>query len=87
MDNRKAAQMGLALLKEAILSELASGPLSNADLVHRLAIPSDFEGENRNYLSWSVLGLLVGEGLVGYQGERQAKVYFLKTEVQKNSSS
>ncbi len=78
MNNRIAAKVGLELLKEAILSELASGPLSNAELVHRLNIPSDFEGENRNYLSWSILGLLVGEGLVGYQGERQAKVYFLK---------
>jgi uncharacterized protein len=86
LENRKAAQIGLKLLKEAILNELASGPLSNSDLVHRLDIPSDFEGENRNYLSWSILGLLVGEGLITYQGERQNKVYFLTKNKTDNSS-
>ena len=78
MDNRTSAQQGLKILKEAILRELESGPLSNADLVHRLDIASDFDGKNRNYLSWSILGLLVGEGRVGYRGERQDRVYFLK---------
>jgi hypothetical protein len=78
MDNRKAAHLGLELLKEAVLSELASGPCSNAELVHRLDIGSDFEGENRNYLSWSILGLLIGENLVGYRGTRQTREYFLK---------
>jgi hypothetical protein len=78
MDNRAKAQQGLTLLKEAILRELESGPLSNADLVHRLDISSDFDGKNRNYLSWSILGLLVGEGRVAYRGVRHERVYFLK---------
>jgi hypothetical protein len=78
MDNRTTAHQGLDLLKKAVLSELEFGPLSNADLVHRLEIASDFEGKNRNYLSWSILGLLVGEGKVGYRGSRQDRVYFLK---------
>ena len=78
MDNRSVAQQGLELMKKAIVAELKGGPLSNADLVHRLDIASDFEGKNRNYLSWSVLGLLVGEGVVGYRGTRQDRVYFLK---------
>jgi hypothetical protein len=72
------AQQGLTLLKEAVLGELASGPLSNADVVHRLDIASDFEGKNRNYLSWSILGLLVGEGKVEYRGRRHDRVYFIK---------
>ena len=78
MDNRTMAQQGLELLKKAIVSELQSGPLSNADLVHRLDIASDFEGKNKNYLSWSILGLLIGDGVVGYRGARQDRVYFLK---------
>jgi hypothetical protein len=82
MDNRKAAQFGLSLIKEAVLSELASGPLTHAELVHRLDIPSDFEGKQQNYLSYSILGLLVGEGLVGYEGERQSRVYFCKNKAQ-----
>lgn len=78
MDNRATAQKGLDLLKEAILRELAGGPLSNADVVHRLGLESDFEGRNRNYLSWSILGLLIGEGRVAYRGERQDRVYLLR---------
>jgi uncharacterized protein len=78
MDNRTKAQEGLALLKEAILSELASRPLSNADLVHRLDIASDFEGKSRNYLSYSLLGLLIGEGQVYYEGKGQHRKYFPK---------
>ena len=79
MDSRETAQQGLALLKQAILSELAANPsgLSNADIVNRLELQSDFEGENKNYLSWSILGLLVGEGKVKHAGERQKKRYFL----------
>ena len=78
MDNRTTAHQGLTLLKNAVVSELESGPLSNADLVHRLDLASDFEGKNRNYLSWSILGLLVGEGKVGYRGSRHDRVYFVK---------
>jgi hypothetical protein len=79
MDNRTMAHEGLTLLKNAVLKELEFGPLSNADVVHRLDIPSDFDGKNRNYLSWSVLGILVGEGKVAYRGSRQDRVYFLKS--------
>ena len=78
MERTPTANQGLTLLKNAVLSELASGPLSNADLVHRLDIASDFDGKNRNYLSWSILGLLIGEGKVSYRGSRQDRVYFLR---------
>ena len=69
------AQDGLALIKQAIVAELAAHPycLSNAEIVSRLDLESDFEGQNRNYLSWSILGLLIGEGKVSYSGKRQSK--------------
>jgi hypothetical protein len=86
MDNRGRAQRGLALIKEAIVRELESGPLSNADLVHRLDIASDFEGKNRNFLSWSVLGLLLGEGKVAYRGAGRDRVYFLPRPDQSQSA-
>lgn len=78
MMNRKRAQAALDELKTAILDELRANPagLSNADLVERLGLQSDFEGQNRNYLSWSILGILIGEKRVTYRGERQAKRYF-----------
>lgn len=77
MSNFDKAQSGLGLIKEAILSELKAHKqgMTNADIVHRLGLKSDFEGQNRNYLSWSILGILIGEGRVNYAGERQNKRY------------
>lgn len=78
MTNRERAKAALDQLKATILDELRANPagLANADLVERLGLESDFEGQNRNYLSWSILGILVGEKRVKYRGERQAKRYF-----------
>ncbi len=80
MDNGALAQQGLSLVKQAILNELTDHPagLSNVDLVHRLGLASDFGGKYRNYLTWSVLGLLVGEGRVTSRGARQDRVYLVK---------
>jgi hypothetical protein len=80
MENFDTAQQALAMLKAAILAELEHGPLSNADLVHRLGLESDFEGKNKNYLSWSILGMLVGEGTVAYRGTRLDRVYYLRAQ-------
>ena len=79
VSNRERAQVDLELIKEAILSELKahSHGMTNADVVHQLGLESDFEGQNRNYLSWSILGILIGEGKVMYTGERQNKTYHL----------
>lgn len=53
VNNHDRAQVGLELIKEAILSELKARPygMTNAEIVHLLALESDFEGQNRNYLS------------------------------------
>lgn len=76
------AQGGLALIKEAILEELSSSrvALTHAEIVKRLGLQSDFEGTGRNYLSWSVLGLLVNAGQVRYRGDRQNRVYFTRED-------
>jgi hypothetical protein len=60
------AQKGLNLLKEAILGILAqkSDGLRNAEIAEILEIHSDYMGEQKDYLSWSVLGLLLNEGKV-----------------------
>ena len=79
INNRDRAQVGLELIKQAIQSELKANShgLTNAEIAHKLELESDFEGENRNYLSWSILGILIGEGKVRYVGERQNKTYHL----------
>jgi hypothetical protein len=76
-DNYTKAQNALAALKEAILAEVngSAKGLTNADIVKRLGLESDYEGKNRNYLSWSILGLLLAEGQVRYEGAGQGKRY------------
>ncbi len=73
------AQFGRDLIKEAVIQLLESEdrPMTHAEIVRELGIPSAFEGENSNYLSWSILGLLVTEGALAYTGDRQQRVYFL----------
>jgi len=66
MKPHEQAQQGLELLKEAILGILAqkSDGLRNAEIAELLGIRSDYQGEQKDYLSWSVLGLLLNEGKV-----------------------
>ena len=60
------AQLGLDLLKESILELASANPdgIRNADAVSHLGLQSDHDGQQRNYLSWSVLGILMREGKV-----------------------
>jgi uncharacterized protein len=60
------AQLGLALLKDAVL-ELArssSQGVTNSDVAKALGLQSDYLGGSKDYLSWSILGLLIREGKV-----------------------
>jgi len=66
MKPHEKAQRGLELVKEAILDILdqKSDGLRNAEIAEILEIRSDYQGEQKDYLSWSVLGLLLNEGKV-----------------------
>ena len=58
------AQMALELLKAAIM-ELASANqngISNSDAAKYLGLQSNYGGGSRDYLSYSVIGLLMEEG-------------------------
>jgi hypothetical protein len=74
-DPRTQAREGLSLLKTAILSILAQNEkgLTNAEIADRLDIRSDYKGSQKDYLSWSVLGLLINEGKI----ERKDRRYYL----------
>ena len=71
--------MGLALIKEAILDHLEAKTdgLRNADLAHNLGLVSDHEGHQKDYLTYSVLGLLLKEGLV-LKVKRDNKTFYLR---------
>lgn len=62
--SKEKAQLGLALLKDAVL-ELAQanpGGITNSDAASLLGLRSEYDGGSKDYLSYSVLGLLLREG-------------------------
>lgn len=61
---REKAQLGLAFLKEAILELAQANPkgILNSEAARALGLQSDYLGGSKDYLSWSLLGLLMREG-------------------------
>lgn len=67
------AQLGLALLKASIyeLAKANSEGILNSDAASLLGLRSDYLGKQKDYLSYSVIGLLMREGkLVRIEGPR-----------------
>ena len=63
---QERAQLGLGLLKSAVL-ELAkanSKGISNSDVASSLGLRSDYGGGSKDYLSYSLLGLLMRDGIL-----------------------
>jgi hypothetical protein len=61
---REKAQLGLGLLKQAVLEFAKSNPkgITNSDTASLLGLRSDYGGGSKDYLSYSILGLLMREG-------------------------
>ena len=61
---KEKAQVGLTLLKEAVLELARASPagISNSDAASLLGLRSDYGGGSKDYLSYSVLGILMREG-------------------------
>ena len=62
--SKEKAQLGLSLLKEAVLELAKANPsgISNSDAASLLGLRSDYGGGSKDYLSYSVIGLLMREG-------------------------
>lgn len=58
------AQMALELLKSAVmeLAKANSNGISNSDAAKYLGLQSDYGGGSKDYLSYSIIGLLMKEG-------------------------
>jgi hypothetical protein len=58
------AQLGLAMLKKAILDLARANKqgITNSDVASVLGLKSDYRGKQKDYLSYSILGLLIREG-------------------------
>ena len=60
------AQLGLELLKTAILELSRANPdgITNSDAASILGLRSDYRGKQKDYLTYSVIGLLMREGKI-----------------------
>lgn len=58
------AQVALELLKAAVLELAQANPegITNSDTAKTLGLQSNYLGGSKDYLSWSLLGLLMQEG-------------------------
>lgn len=58
------AQLALELLKSTVLELAKSNPagVTNAEVTKSLGLQSDYAGGSKDYLSWSVIGILMREG-------------------------
>ncbi len=78
MTPQQKAAAGLANIKDAIVDYLAQHPdgVQHSQIVSDLGLESDYEGKQKNYLSWSAIGLLLAERRVRYERRGSTKLYF-----------
>ena len=67
---KEKAQIGLQLLKAAVLEFARANPdgITNADTASLLGLRSDYGGGSKDYLSYSLLGVLMRSGLLRRDG-------------------
>ena len=63
---KEKAQIGLSLLKDAVLELAKVNPagISNSEAASLLGLRSDYGGGSKDYLSYSLLGILMREGKI-----------------------
>jgi hypothetical protein len=73
---KEKAQIGLALLKDAVLEFAKVNPtgISNSDAASLLGLRSDYGGGSKDYLSYSIIGLLMREGKLSRDGKSRKHV-------------
>jgi hypothetical protein len=67
---RERAQIGLNLLKQAVLefSKANAQGITNSDAASLRGLRSDYGGGSKDYLSYSIIGLLMREGKLERDG-------------------
>jgi len=73
---KEKAQLGLQLLKASVLEFARANPkgITNSDAASILGLRSDYGGGSKDYLSYSVLGLLMRDGLLKRDGTSKRHV-------------
>ena len=73
---KEKAQMALQLLKSAVLEFARANPsgITNAETASVLGLRSDYGGGSKDYLSYSLLGMLMRDGLVRRDGRSKRHI-------------
>jgi hypothetical protein len=73
---KEKAQLGLGLLKDAVLEFAKANPkgITNSETASLLGLRSDYGGGSKDYLSYSLLGLLMREGKLARDGSSRKHV-------------
>ncbi|WP_338462918.1 GIY-YIG nuclease family protein [Synechococcus elongatus IITB7] len=73
------AQMGLELIKSAVMELAKANPsgITNSDAAKYLGLQSDYGGGSKDYLSYSILGILMKDGRIFRSAGRK---HIAKTE-------
>lgn len=73
---QERAQLGLQLLKAAVLEFAKANQrgITNSDAASLLGLRSDYGGGSKDYLSYSLLGLLMRDGLLKRDGSSKRHV-------------
>ena len=73
------AQVGLELIKSAVFELAQANPegITNSEASKVLGLQSDYAGGSKDYLAWSILGLLMREGKM-IRGEKKRHVVVVR---------
>jgi hypothetical protein len=80
MTPREIAVKSLKDLEDAVVQYLDQRKegSTNAQVTHDLSLESDFEGQQKSYLAYSILGRLISANRVRYEKQGRSKLYFSK---------
>ncbi len=83
------AQLGLKLLKDSILAlaEENSVGITNSDCAHYLGLQSSHDGNQEDFLTYSILGLLKKEGALVDEKIKSRRKYFNALSINSKSMS
>lgn len=75
----KNTQEGLNILKKSVLELLKNSPKgkTNTEIAKELNLLSDFQGRQKNYLTYSLLGLLLSENKIITEKEGKKRLFYL----------
>lgn len=71
------AQLGLKLIKEAIVAFINENPqgITNSNFAHYLGLQSNNQGRQQDYLTYSILDLLIADGEIKSEKMNNRRIY------------